>query len=527
MAHLIAGGGKGATVALQTTLDAVRAIKDPVVQAQVATQLFGTQSEDMAKALLEMNPATASAAKGLGTIAGAGAKMTENMGKTTPPLEALKRSAMGTFSELAAKAIPVLTPILGMMTKLGPVIIGVSLALAGMMVVTKVAGVLSSFGALLTPMAVRMGIMTAATEAETAAQTGLNMAFLANPIVLIIAGLVALGVAFAVLWNKSETFRHIVTGAFDAVKDAGVAVWHFIQAAWNNVGKPVIDFIGSHWKLILGIMTGGLSFLITNWRDIWHAVQSVWNHTGGPVFDAIADAARAMKAAVGAVLGWLGDRFHDVWVAIKRIGGWIGDAWRAMGSALKSVWDHSIGWAFGKISGGFGTLQKTVERIASAIGRAWNRMVGPLMDVWDKISGIFNSITSAFGQVWDTITGNDLATGIGGGGNWSIPKPSTQGSGQPRRNARGGDVPLGWSTAGEEGIEYIYNSGSRQTVYSKASTNNMGDKLGSSSGLSTEQFEALLDALLGRPQTHYLVLPDKRIIAVASEEGQMLMDRAR
>jgi TP901 family phage tail tape measure protein len=38
-----------------------------------------------------------------------------------------------------------------------------------------------------------------------------------NPIVLIIAGLVALGAGLVILWKKSETFRNIVTGAFHVV----------------------------------------------------------------------------------------------------------------------------------------------------------------------------------------------------------------------------------------------------------------------------------------------------------------------
>lgn len=53
----------------------------------------------------------------------------------------------------------------------------------------------------------------------------LNLAFLANPVVLVVAGLIALGVAFVVAYKKSETFRNIVNGAMSAVKNFFVAAW--------------------------------------------------------------------------------------------------------------------------------------------------------------------------------------------------------------------------------------------------------------------------------------------------------------
>jgi hypothetical protein len=50
-------------------LDRLRAIKDPVKQSQAAVQLFGTQAEDLGKALYALDPSKAAA--GMNKVAGA------------------------------------------------------------------------------------------------------------------------------------------------------------------------------------------------------------------------------------------------------------------------------------------------------------------------------------------------------------------------------------------------------------------------------------------------------------------------
>lgn len=69
MAETIAQGGPKAAAALDLTLDRLRGIKDPAKQAQLAVMLFGTQAEDLGKALYSMD--LSSASKEFGQVAGA------------------------------------------------------------------------------------------------------------------------------------------------------------------------------------------------------------------------------------------------------------------------------------------------------------------------------------------------------------------------------------------------------------------------------------------------------------------------
>ncbi|MGW3442168.1 phage tail tape measure protein [Streptomyces sp. NPDC001076] len=73
MAEKFSKGGKDANAVLDLTLDKLRNIKDPVKQSQIAVELFGTQAEDLGKALYSMDPSKAVDA--LGQVGGAADKM--------------------------------------------------------------------------------------------------------------------------------------------------------------------------------------------------------------------------------------------------------------------------------------------------------------------------------------------------------------------------------------------------------------------------------------------------------------------
>jgi tape measure domain-containing protein len=109
-----------------------------------------------------------------------------------------------------------------------------------------------------------------AAKVATAAQWLWNAAVNANPLGLLIIGLIAVGAGLVLLWKKSETFRTIVTGAFRAV-----------QAA---VGF-VVDFIKAHWPLLLAILTGPIGaaviLVVKNFDKIKSAGTSVVNWVKG------------------------------------------------------------------------------------------------------------------------------------------------------------------------------------------------------------------------------------------------------
>lgn len=94
------------------------------------------------------------------------------------------------------------------------------------------------------------------TTLFTAAQWLMNAALWANPIGIVILALVALGAGLAIAWNKSETFRSIVTGAWEGIKGvvSGVVGWvtetalpalaGFWEGAQRGFGG-LVEFVGT------------------------------------------------------------------------------------------------------------------------------------------------------------------------------------------------------------------------------------------------------------------------------------------
>lgn len=110
------------------------------------------------------------------------------------------------------------------------------------------------------------GLLAPALAKSKAAFVAMNTTLMANPIFLVVAALVALTAAFVIAYKKSETFRNIVNGAFDAVKQGAQA---FSDAVVKSV-KWAADKLGNVAELI-----------ITPYREAFRAIAWLWNNTVG------------------------------------------------------------------------------------------------------------------------------------------------------------------------------------------------------------------------------------------------------
>lgn len=81
----------------------------------------------------------------------------------------------------------------------------------------------------------------------TSAISVLNAVMLANPIVLIIAAIVALIAIFVVLWKKCDWFRNFWIGLWNGIVEIVVGAWEWIKGLFTGV----IDFISNNWQALL------------------------------------------------------------------------------------------------------------------------------------------------------------------------------------------------------------------------------------------------------------------------------------
>ena len=271
MGAAIAKGGDSANGALSTTMDRLRGIKDPVIQAQAASALFGSQAEDMGAALLAIDPSTAVA--GLGEVAGAadtaGASFNDNA-----------KANMGTFfrqlqggatAVIGGVLIPALTSLSGMLSgSVGP-----AFSMAGG-VIKSTTGWLQEHSGLVKGVMVVLGPAVGAyvlwtgaikawalvTRGAIAVQLGFNAVMAANPIMLVVIGLGLLVGGVILAYNKVGWFRDMVDGAFRLI--GGAAKW-----LWTGAIKPAFD----------GIM-GAIGF-------VGRGYIGLWNNVVGPVIRAM------------------------------------------------------------------------------------------------------------------------------------------------------------------------------------------------------------------------------------------------
>ncbi|MGW3346802.1 phage tail tape measure protein [Nonomuraea rubra] len=257
MVAKFAAGGPSAAQAFGTVLDRLRAIEDPAKRNAVAIELFGTKAEDLGGALGAMNLSTASSS--LGNLSGAAQRAGQTLEQSAgAKVEALRRSLeMGLVNALSSTATWV----------------------------EKNSGLVQGLAIVLGPIAAIIAIIVIATKVWTAVQMALNVAMMANPIGLIILAIIALVAIFVLAWNHSETFRNIVTGAWqyiwDKIKAAGSwitgTLWPWIKRVWSNIGSGVVSLkntIVSTWHTVIGFFRSIPGRLSSIGSSMWNGIKN-------------------------------------------------------------------------------------------------------------------------------------------------------------------------------------------------------------------------------------------------------------
>ena len=214
-----------------------------------------------------------------------------------------------------------------------------------------------------------------ASKAWAAAQWVLNAALSANPIGLIVIAIAALVAAFVVAWKRSETFRNLVIGTWNAIKAAASAVWgaivKVIEVAWKGIKLYVTTYV----KVVRTVVTTAWNVIrtvtVTAWNTIKRALQVAWTAISGVV--------RSQVAAVRTI---------------------VTGAWNAVRAVTTGVWNavkNSITTAVNNIVRAVTTLKgKVTGAISGAIG--WLKSAGS-----DVIRGFISGITSMGGSIISAI----------------------------------------------------------------------------------------------------------------------------
>lgn len=269
----------------------------------------------------------------------------------------LDGSTQKTLGNIAKWAGIVLIAIGPMLTMFGKVATITGSMFGGL---SKVAGGIAKLGTNIKSAGSLMGGL-----ASTFSKTAGILSAITSPIGLIVIGLVALGTALVVAYKKSETFRNIVNGAFNAIKDT-------LSTVWSSVIQPVL---------------GGIAKLF---GSVWKQIKSA-SDTILPDLQIIFDA----------VFKSMSDKATGFWNTIKTVFGFLSNVIQTIMPGLKAVVKNTFDGISNIISGAVNIIMGIVQTFAGLLSGdfkgMWEGIKRTALGFWDVIKGLFK--VSFIGQM--------------------------------------------------------------------------------------------------------------------------------
>jgi phage-related protein len=275
-------------------------VENETERASLATAVFGRSAMDLVPVLdltAEQFDAARQEAHDLGLVLGKDALRSANEFRIG--FDTLKQSAGAVANEIGMAAMPVMTRLVGILQDhLVPMVRSVARAFDNLsppvqMIVTGMLGLAAAIG----PVMVGVGKLIPLV-------TKLFALIAANPVGLLVVALGALVIGFVEAYNRSETFREllsglvsVVVGAATAIRDALGGALSFVvgafQSAFSGIFGFVADMVGRIVNTIGAVLPAGMRDGLKNFHaglveGVSGAVstaQKIINELRGPSLD--------------------------------------------------------------------------------------------------------------------------------------------------------------------------------------------------------------------------------------------------
>ncbi len=255
------------------------------------------------------------------------------------------------------------------------------------------------------------------TKLATAAQWLFNAALSANPIGLVIIGLVALIAGLAYLWNTSEGFRNFWINAWESIKNtckvAVDGISKFFTDTIPNAFKSLInsakstkDFFVNGFEYLKNAVSNLGTLLVTKFKNWCDEVWILFTQTIPNWIQSIVDWFSELPHHIGFALGfvvtklimWGVDMFNyittNVPIWIDNITNWFaqlpGRIWTWLIDSINKVkqWGYDMGVKAGQIAAEF--LTNTITWFSQLPGRLWTWLTNSINKVkqWGYDMGV-------------------------------------------------------------------------------------------------------------------------------------------
>jgi phage-related protein len=291
------------------------------------------------------------------------------------------------FEDVVEKALDFVAAIQDNWPVIRETIIGVGVAVGSFLTIMnglKIIGVINTLIA-----AYRAGTLLA-----TAAQMGLNLAMLANPITWIVAAIAVL-IAIGVLLYRN----------WDVVKEKAGQLWDWMKDVWAGIVdacKVAVEAIKAWWEPIgqwfVDMWTGISEWFVSAWETIKNVFEVAWLLIKEIISVGIEFITEALQE-------WgIADYFAEKW-------GWISNflssIWEGIKTAAIFVWD-AIKSYFIFVFNFYKTIITGVwDFIKPYLEAAWNWIKNTAVNVFNAIkeflSGVWNGIKNTVTSIWEGI----------------------------------------------------------------------------------------------------------------------------
>ena len=342
-------------------------------------------------------------------------------------IQAIAKAFIG--FKVAQRAIK---PVVSALTGLSKVVGGAKAVFGGLQSAVKVGRALSGIAKGSQAASSALTFMAGSSKLAKGAMVGLNIfskvggwigsvvsaivAFL-GPVGLVIAAVVAIGVAFVILWNKCEGFRNFFKGLWDGIVNIASKAWEGIKNAWNGVGewfsnlwngvketasnlwngfletaKPVIDAIKNAWNSITEFFSG-------LWNGITQFASNVWNsflEGAKPIVEALMNVWNALSEFFSTLWDGIVSIAKTVWDSVVEVAKTVVETfknvWNALTEFFTNLWNGIVEVSTGAWNG----FVEFITPIIETIKGLWNGFV-------EFMTGVWNGIVSVATTAWNTL----------------------------------------------------------------------------------------------------------------------------
>lgn len=397
--------------------------------AKAGLILLGDSAEDFNTTLAQMNEST-------GATDTAFEKLQTDSYTIQVAINQLKNSAI----ELGTAIMSVLAPVIVMLseqiyaltswfsglsdsTKETIVMVGLVIATIGPMLII-IGKVISTVGTIMTI----LPQLSAAITAVKGAFAVMNAVMLANPILLVIAAIVALVAAFAYLWKNNEAFREFWIELWETIKELSINAWTSISSFFIATWEQLKESAESIWNTIKGVITTVVEGIQVVVEAVFQAMENGIDSSMGGIYETIVSgfnkAVSFVKGLSSSAVTWGKDMVMGIVSGITSCIGEVTSAVKSVASTITSYLHFSVpdegplteyeSWMPDFMEGLANGIDQSKYMVANAVkGVATDMILSPSVSSEDagalyggsssastwSISGLTTAISSAWSQM--------------------------------------------------------------------------------------------------------------------------------